>query len=247
MQQKNAGHFVVIVFVSGMLFSCTRPLFVSHLSPQGIALTKHHGYPYPKHNYWSRFICFNKQCIGKAEWVNRQKEHRFKGFKKGDGKNPVKPTEVPDQILLPGDTALVAKNPSDQIIREGKLPDQNEPASFKMERVFILGEVLFELNSAELNPAFVFQLDSLTQLLVSNRNLHARINGYTDNSGSESFNLKLSRDRAKAVSEYLIYKNIEWSRIYYDGLGSSRPIASNNTQEGRRKNRRVEIIISPQD
>ncbi|MFN5550775.1 MAG: OmpA family protein, partial [Bacteroidota bacterium] len=62
--------------------------------------------------------------------------------------------------------------------------------------------------------------------------------------GSERHNLKLSRDRAEAVAIYLIDHAIDESRIVFEGYGSTLPLASNETEEGRRKNRRVEIIMT---
>ena len=69
------------------------------------------------------------------------------------------------------------------------------------------------------------------------------ISGHTDKTGSEVINAKLSTDRARAVVEYLIQKGIDKSRLTYQGLGSTMPIADNATPEGRAKNRRVEFKI----
>jgi outer membrane protein OmpA-like peptidoglycan-associated protein len=69
------------------------------------------------------------------------------------------------------------------------------------------------------------------------------IHGHTDNTGDEAKNQKISENRAKAVREYIISKNIEPKRISYKGFGSKQPIKLNNTEEGRKKNRRVEFLI----
>ena len=69
------------------------------------------------------------------------------------------------------------------------------------------------------------------------------IKGHTDNVGSESYNQKLSEERANSVKTYLISKGIEGSKITSSGFGLSKPIASNDTADGRAKNRRVEFII----
>ena len=91
---------------------------------------------------------------------------------------------------------------------------------------------------------FIFRLDSLAQLLAVHESLMAEISGHTDNTGDASYNLKLSYDRAAAVADYLIRNNISRDRISYLGLGSTRPVADNTTEEGRQKNRRVEILLS---
>ena len=69
------------------------------------------------------------------------------------------------------------------------------------------------------------------------------IRGYTDNTGDELKNKMLSEGRAKAVVDYLVSKQIDRDRLSYKGLGSKQPIASNKTEEGKQKNRRVEFII----
>ncbi|WP_417859555.1 OmpA family protein, partial [Xanthomarina gelatinilytica] len=69
--------------------------------------------------------------------------------------------------------------------------------------------------------------------------------GYTDSSGSDSYNLRLSEVRANAVSTFLINNKVKSTRISSVGKGESNPIASNSTAEGRAQNRRVQIILSP--
>lgn len=73
-----------------------------------------------------------------------------------------------------------------------------------------------------------------------------QINGHTDNIGSKERNLELSVGRAKAVYEYLISTGIEQNRLSYKGFGDTLPISSNDTDEGRAKNRRVEFQILSQ-
>jgi outer membrane protein OmpA-like peptidoglycan-associated protein len=160
---------------------------------------------------------------------------RFKGYKDG-GKVPRPPKEPAIQrkpSIVVRDTTVVKLAPW--------------PATDTLtakERIFVLDEVLFELNSASFNEKFIFRLDSLTQLLASHKSVRAEISGHTDNTGNASYNLMLSNDRAAAVADYLIRNNISRDRISYVGLGSTRPIADNKTEEGRRKNRRVEILLS---
>src|SRR5687768_1831392 len=86
---------LVLLFVLVIALSCARPLFVSHLSPEGIALTKKKGYGLPTHNYFSRFICFDNKCLKKAAYMKKQRSHRFKGYKDG-GKPPrSEPRNIP--------------------------------------------------------------------------------------------------------------------------------------------------------
>ena len=71
------------------------------------------------------------------------------------------------------------------------------------------------------------------------------MSGHTDNVGKDDLNQKLSQDRANAVSQYLSSQGVAGSRINSVGMGKSRPIGDNNTENGRSQNRRVEIVINP--
>jgi OOP family OmpA-OmpF porin len=101
----------------------------------------------------------------------------------------------------------------------------------------------FELGKATIKPISFPALDVLAQTLKDASDWKLRIIGHTDNTGTEPFNLKLSKSRAEAVKSYLVSKGIDASRITTEGLGSSKPIASNATAEGRNANRRVEFLI----
>ena len=74
--------------------------------------------------------------------------------------------------------------------------------------------------------------------------MHIEIRGHTDSKGSDSYNLRLSENRAKAVFEYLISKGISEKRLQYKGYGKTMPIDTNDTEEGRANNRRVEFKIT---
>ena len=86
-------------------------------------------------------------------------------------------------------------------------------------------------------------MDKLGKYLSENANTVIEISGHTDNIGDKEHNQELSTARAKAVADYLVSKGIEVKRITYKGYGSTRPIASNDTEEGKAQNRRVEIKI----
>ena len=80
--------------------------------------------------------------------------------------------------------------------------------------------------------------------LSTQENASIEILGHTDNTGTETQNLKLSESRASAIANYLTSHGIEESRVSFKGCGSSKPAAANNTEEGRRQNRRVEFVIT---
>jgi outer membrane protein OmpA-like peptidoglycan-associated protein len=71
-----------------------------------------------------------------------------------------------------------------------------------------------------------------------------RINGYTDNIGSDADNLTLSENRAKAVVDYLVSKGVDNKRLTSKGFGETQPVADNSTEEGRALNRRTEFIVT---
>jgi len=83
----------------------------------------------------------------------------------------------------------------------------------------------------------------LIAFLVSNPTVKIEIGGHTDNIGEVSYNEKLSKNRAKAVYQYLIDNEIATNRLTYKGYGEDQSITSNDTEEGRAQNRRTEITI----
>ncbi len=113
-------------------------------------------------------------------------------------------------------------------------PTENKP--------IILRNVFFETGSAELLAQSTTELNKLIKLLDSNPNLNIQINGHTDNVGSEIDNQTLSENRAKAVYQYLIDGQISSSRLKYKGFGENQPIDSNDTELGRKNNRRTEFV-----
>ena len=120
------------------------------------------------------------------------------------------------------------------------------PKSFspKLGETVTLKNIFFTTNKSELLPTSFIELDKLVQYLNATRSTWINISGHTDDTGNEGQNKTLSEARAKAVADYLILKGVEKSRIKYFGYGSSRPIATNDTDEGRKQNRRVEFIIN---
>jgi len=107
----------------------------------------------------------------------------------------------------------------------------------------ILKNVFFDTDSYELLEASVFELDNLVKLLQLNSSLEVEIGGHTDNTGTTDYNKTLSENRAKAVYNYLIQKNISKARLTFIGYGENIPIADNNTEEGKAKNRRTEFKV----
>ncbi|MBP5365906.1 MAG: OmpA family protein [Bacteroidales bacterium] len=106
-----------------------------------------------------------------------------------------------------------------------------------------LRNVFFDFNSTELKEESFIELDKLVRILNENEKLRIEIGGHTDNVGSQDYNQKLSEGRARTTVQYLISKGISKQRITYKGYGFSKPEASNDTDEGRALNRRIEAKI----
>jgi len=107
----------------------------------------------------------------------------------------------------------------------------------------VLDNVVFETDKSAILPSSFDELNQLVAYLQKNATTKIIISGYTDNTGTPEKNLLLSTSRAKAVADYLISKGIDKLRVSYKGYGSANPIASNDTEEGKAKNRRVEFKI----
>jgi outer membrane protein OmpA-like peptidoglycan-associated protein len=108
---------------------------------------------------------------------------------------------------------------------------------------FTLGEGVFAPGRAELTAEAAAQLDQAAAFVGASPGRRARIEGHTDSRGSANLNQALSQQRAEAVRQALIARGIDGARLVAVGRGSDRPIASNDTPEGRARNRRVEIIL----
>ncbi len=113
--------------------------------------------------------------------------------------------------------------------------------------VLTLGDVLFEFGKATMHSDGMKSMENLTTFLQQYPGRNILIEGFTDNIGSEAYNLELSRNRANSVKSDLVNRGIAESRIRIRGYGIQYPAASNATEDGRQKNRRVEVIISDQE
>ena len=109
--------------------------------------------------------------------------------------------------------------------------------------VVTLGDVLFEVNSADLRSGARVELLQLVEYLKLNPNRNILIKGYTDSTGSSEYNLQLSQMRAQSAKSFLVGNGVRADRVRFIGYGETRPRASNDSATGRRQNRRVEIVI----
>lgn len=107
------------------------------------------------------------------------------------------------------------------------------------------GDVTFDTNSATLRPGLISEIDRVANVLNQYPDTFIRVEGHTDSRGSDAYNMDLSQRRANAVKNLLAQRGVAESRIEVIGYGKSMPVASNDTEAGRLKNRRVEIKIAP--
>lgn len=112
------------------------------------------------------------------------------------------------------------------------------------DKPVVLRNVFFATASSVLKPESTVELDKLVDFLKKNPSIKIEISGHTDNVGSKESNLKLSDDRSKSVSNYLISKGIQADRLTNKGFGDTKPIDTNETEQGRANNRRTEFKIT---
>ncbi|MBQ3437805.1 MAG: OmpA family protein [Fusobacterium sp.] len=121
-----------------------------------------------------------------------------------------------------------------KVAREGETLSINLP-----------GGVTFATNSDNIVANFYGPLNEIAKVLVEYPETKVLVNGYTDNTGSDSWNQTLSEKRADSVKNYLLAHGVSSSRVIATGYGKSNPIATNSTEAGKQANRRVEIKLLP--
>lgn len=103
----------------------------------------------------------------------------------------------------------------------------------------------FATGSSAVQPEFYTELDQIAQIMVKYPQTAITVEGHTDNTGSDAYNLLLSKRRANRIKHHLVQRGVPTQRITVVGVGESRPAATNTTALGRQMNRRVEILIQP--
>ena len=106
------------------------------------------------------------------------------------------------------------------------------------------GDVLFATNQSDLTPAAKSQLDALMSRLQGADVASIKVVGHTDNVGTDAYNQALSERRANSVADYLLSQGVAPNKVSSEGKGESEPVADNDTEEGRAKNRRVDLHIN---
>lgn len=215
------------------------PLLVSHLAGANKERLKR-AVKNSRHSIFSKIICFRKLCRIQSGHPSSLRAISFQKFRKKVARNAKK--------------GLYKKTPSDSTqkpkpaVRERPVVIDTSIAMptlvIKADSLIVLSaELLFETNKSTLRQEHVETLNSIVDYLASHSERSVKISGHTDNTGNEQHNLTLSKRRAEVVAEYLLNNGIDINRIETFGLGSSNSIDVNTTEEGKKKNRRVELLI----
>jgi OmpA-OmpF porin, OOP family len=109
---------------------------------------------------------------------------------------------------------------------------------------FTMDGITFDTNKATIKAESNAQINDIAEILKAYPKVKIKIGGYTDSDGEASANQKLSNSRANAVKEVLVSKGTSVDRIAAEGYGSEHPVASNDTEEGRQKNRRIDVLVT---
>jgi outer membrane protein OmpA-like peptidoglycan-associated protein len=126
---------------------------------------------------------------------------------------------------------------------KGVVTNDMEVRKIEVGQAYNLNDILFETNSSSLNKGSRNVVLDFAAFLKANPKVSVAIHGHTDAEGDQNLNMKLSADRAKAVYDHLISTGIHPSRLSHKGFGQTKPVASNETPDGRSKNRRTEFVI----
>jgi outer membrane protein OmpA-like peptidoglycan-associated protein len=113
----------------------------------------------------------------------------------------------------------------------------------KQNQQFVPKDVFFETASADILSAYEYDLNALADFLLVNRHIKVEVLGYTDSIDNEEYNLELSQRRAKSIVAYLASRGISTDRLVAHAYGEQHPREENDTEEGRKRNRRVEIKL----
>jgi len=134
-------------------------------------------------------------------------------------------------------------------------PEPEPPKAVAPVRVLVTAKAIeindviqFEYNKADIKPESFGLLDEIADVILKNPQIkELSIEGHTDGDGSPKSNRKLSDNRAKSVKTYLVGKGVADAMLLTKGWGEDKPVAGNDTDEGKAKNRRVEFLITKQD
>lgn len=193
--------------------------------------------------YWGVAVVSIMACVGQGMSKREAPDNRVA--------KSVKTYKVPSALSMDSDGDGVASYMDEcpntpkgiKVNDQGcRLPDQAQKATqLRMDR-WLYKDILFGYNQTAFDERYLNELTAIGLELRSRPEMQIEIQGHSDSRGSRAYNFKISERRAKSVSLYLQACGIDESRIRCIGYGPDRPIASNNTADGRARNRRVETL-----
>ena len=145
------------------------------------------------------------------------------------------PAPEPEQVAAAEPVAAPAPAPAPAYVAPAPAPEPAAPQKLVLEGVN------FDFDKATLRQEDVSELDKNVEALKAWGDVNIEVAGHTDSKGSDAYNMKLSKQRAEAVRNFLISRGVAADRLTAKGYGESQPVADNATEEGRFKNRRVEL------
>jgi outer membrane protein OmpA-like peptidoglycan-associated protein len=146
-------------------------------------------------------------------------------------------------LLTVNPGAVVSKDGTDDGLKNVKNEFKDAARTDEGIKFTLSSDLLFPINSSYLTDQAKRELDKLATILKEETRKKIRVDGHTDATGTAEYNVWLSEKRAVSVKTYLSEAGIAASRISTQGLGQTKPVADNNTPEGRERNRRVEVVI----
>lgn len=170
--------------------------------------------------------------------------NKYKSTRSGNRRIEVKilsKKEHSGDRLVDEDGDGISEKKSDQLYHLKYLKDSI--SKYEIGRTIILDSMIFEPNSTIVPEKSFEQLELIVAAMKSNKTMKLEISGHTDRSGLDSLNVRLSKERAESVYNYLVIKGADKKRLSHKGYGSAIPIATNKYKWGRDKNRRVELKI----
>jgi len=152
---------------------------------------------------------------------------------------------VAEKERLAADRDAIKKERDDLAgMLKGALSSVAETTESARGVIVSLSGILFDVGKATLKPASQLTVAKLAGILMVFPNMNLSIEGYTDSTGSADLNMRLSMDRARSVYEFLMTQGISNNRMKYQGFGPENPVAPNDSEANRAKNRRVEVVLT---
>ncbi len=175
--------------------------------------------------------------------AQRKAQEEAKAKAEAKAKEDAKKLEkLPDIVAVDVPTKVEPTCQSQRVVIEDAKTTQMSSCQTKIDQLLKRDKIHFNYNKAGIKSGFAI-LDGVSKVLKQCDKAKVLVAGHTDSIGSDSYNKSLSLARANSVKKYLLSEGVEKNRIIVKGYGESRPIASNETEVGRAKNRRIEIKI----